>query len=222
MEKPGILTVQYVKQSLTVQMNDMHAKTLGLKTLSFIALRPRGAPGKLYASQLPLGYMLANLCPLVYAWLTRCSALVSSVCMRVYGALTGDADDAVGLDRAGVAVLERELVAALAEVVLVLVDHDRAADDRVRPDELHELVLDVHLDAAVIRGHVHVAEAAHAALVVLRGAVALTERVEHAAERAARRLRQVAKHIHVQRVLAERQGLERAGDHGLGIFVCLA
>ena len=95
-----------------------------------------------------------------------------------YLVLLCDANDPTGGPGAGIACGLAELVAALAEVVLVGVDHDGAADDGVLAHQRDHPVRDVHLGRPVRRGHV--AEVAHVprALLVLGRSVGTAVRVE--------------------------------------------
>ena len=65
-----------------------------------------------------------------------------------YLVLLCDANDPAGGPGAGIAGGLAELVAALAEVVLVGVNHDGAADDGVLAHQRDHPVRDVHLSAA--------------------------------------------------------------------------
>ena len=127
-----------------------------------------------------------------------------------------DAHDAARHARARVARRQRELVAALAEVVLAAEDDDRPPDDRVGADELHVPILDVHAAGAVL-GHLQIAEVAGHPLLVVRAAVVPREGIKDAT-RARKTLAEITKNVDVDAVEPRRQAADGAvDDGGLGL-----
>ena len=102
-------------------------------------------------------------------------------------------------------------MAALAEVVLAAEDDDRPPDDRVRADELHVPVLDVHAAGAVL-GHLQIAEVAGHPLLVVRAAVVPREGVKDAT-RTRQTLAEITKNVDVDAVEPRRQAADGAVDH---------
>ena len=103
-------------------------------------------------------------------------------------------------------------MATLSKIVLSRIDHDGAANHRLRPDELHQRVRNVNRRLTV-RSRGNVAQTANVAGLVIRCAMRFAERVEVWAERG-KPLGKVAKDVDCDGVLALRESLKLTNNGG--------